>query len=119
MLEREPIVQLSAGYAHTAIVTSSGKLYTCGDDSYGQLGQLPPTDEELAQFGQLLSPVHLDDEEPSLSAASKATEPDGIVQNANLDATASAEGPIVPAARSRSGARAAHARAAAGSSSCR
>mmetsp|Transcript_30492 Transcript_30492/g.89207 ORF Transcript_30492/g.89207 Transcript_30492/m.89207 type:complete len:366 (-) Transcript_30492:325-1422(-) len=42
MLDREPIVQIAAGYAHTAIVTSSGRLYTCGDDSYGQLGQAPP-----------------------------------------------------------------------------
>ncbi|KAL3923475.1 MAG: hypothetical protein SGPRY_004205 [Prymnesium sp.] len=39
MLDRAPILQLSAGFAHSAIVTSSGRLYTCGDDTYGQLGQ--------------------------------------------------------------------------------
>ena len=32
------IVSLSAGAAHSCFVTADGRLYACGDNSYGQLG---------------------------------------------------------------------------------
>ncbi|KAL1504489.1 hypothetical protein AB1Y20_010894 [Prymnesium parvum] len=55
MLDREPIAQLSAGHSHSAMLTSSGKLYTCGDDSYAQLGQAEPTEAEMEALRSLLS----------------------------------------------------------------
>ena len=34
----ETVVSLAAGAAHSALVTAEGRLLTCGDGSYGQLG---------------------------------------------------------------------------------
>lgn len=38
LLDCAPIVSLSAGAAHSCFVTADGRLYACGDNSYGQLG---------------------------------------------------------------------------------
>ena len=42
LLDQPSIVALDAGAAHSAFVTSTGELLTCGDDSYGQLGWTAP-----------------------------------------------------------------------------
>ena len=38
LLDHAPFRSLSAGAAHSAFVSTAGHLFTCGDDSYGQLG---------------------------------------------------------------------------------
>ncbi|XP_071875024.1 uncharacterized protein isoform X2 [Bombus fervidus] len=38
MLRNETITRISCGESHTAVVTESGKLYTCGDGRHGKLG---------------------------------------------------------------------------------
>nr|XP_012136072.1 PREDICTED: X-linked retinitis pigmentosa GTPase regulator [Megachile rotundata] len=38
MLQNETISRISCGESHTAIVTESGKLFTCGDGRHGKLG---------------------------------------------------------------------------------
>ncbi|KAK1127849.1 hypothetical protein K0M31_003340 [Melipona bicolor] len=37
-LRNEKIARVSCGESHTAVVTESGKLYTCGDGRHGKLG---------------------------------------------------------------------------------
>lgn len=37
LLDNGPVVSLGAGAAHSVFVTGSGRLYACGDGSYGQL----------------------------------------------------------------------------------
>ncbi|CAL7951444.1 unnamed protein product [Xylocopa violacea] len=37
-MQNERITRISCGESHTAIVTDSGKLYTCGDGRHGKLG---------------------------------------------------------------------------------
>ncbi|CAK9798475.1 X-linked retinitis pigmentosa GTPase regulator [Anthophora plagiata] len=37
-LQNETITRISCGESHTAIVTESGKLFTCGDGRHGKLG---------------------------------------------------------------------------------
>ncbi|KZC03772.1 X-linked retinitis pigmentosa GTPase regulator, partial [Dufourea novaeangliae] len=37
-LQNETVKQIACGESHTAIVTESGKLFTCGDGRYGKLG---------------------------------------------------------------------------------
>ena len=37
LLDYAPFATLSAGAAHSAFVARNGRLFTCGDDSYGQL----------------------------------------------------------------------------------
>ncbi|XP_034190761.2 uncharacterized protein LOC117609034 [Osmia lignaria lignaria] len=38
MLQNDTISRISCGESHTAIVTGSGKLFTCGDGRHGKLG---------------------------------------------------------------------------------
>ncbi|XP_076754479.1 uncharacterized protein LOC143425501 [Xylocopa sonorina] len=37
-IQNERVTRISCGESHTAIVTDSGKLYTCGDGRHGKLG---------------------------------------------------------------------------------
>jgi len=54
----ETIADISAGYAHTSVVTSSGKIYTWGLNNAGQLGDgtmtnsSTPTEIPASYFGE-------------------------------------------------------------------
>ena len=48
LLDGPPITQLACGAAHSAFLGSDGRLFTAGDDSYGQLGHAPPSDDDAA-----------------------------------------------------------------------
>ena len=57
LLDQPSIVALDAGAAHSAFVTSTGELLTCGDDSYGQLGWTAPPGAAAATRGPADTPV--------------------------------------------------------------
>ncbi|XP_074645213.1 uncharacterized protein LOC141901680 isoform X3 [Tubulanus polymorphus] len=46
---QEKVKWVSCGGSHTAIITESGKLYTCGDGSQGQLGHGPTQNLQIWQ----------------------------------------------------------------------
>ena len=48
LLDGPPITQNACGAAHSAFLGSDGRLFTAGDDSYGQLGHAPPSDDDGA-----------------------------------------------------------------------
>lgn len=51
-------MQVAAGYQHSAFLTSSGEVYTCGSNKFGQLGYLTTSDKNpdvtKVEFGEEL-----------------------------------------------------------------
>lgn len=56
LLEGASIVDLGAGYSHSAFVTSNGKLFTSGRNDMGQLGLGHAVD--TFEFTQVKQPIH-------------------------------------------------------------
>ncbi|XP_039074363.1 probable E3 ubiquitin-protein ligase HERC6 isoform X1 [Hyaena hyaena] len=44
------VVYISCGHEHTAVLTQNGKVFTFGDNSYGQLGHSPPAEKTGPQL---------------------------------------------------------------------
>ncbi|KAM5282616.1 putative E3 ubiquitin-protein ligase HERC6 isoform 2-T2 [Hipposideros larvatus] len=43
------VIYISCGYEHTAVLTQNGKVFTFGDNSYGQLGHSPTAEKRVPQ----------------------------------------------------------------------
>ncbi|KAF6371812.1 HECT and RLD domain containing E3 ubiquitin protein ligase family member 6 [Rhinolophus ferrumequinum] len=43
------VIYISCGYEHTAVLTQDGKVFTFGDNSYGQLGHSPTSEKRVPQ----------------------------------------------------------------------
>ena len=67
-----PIRKAVAGYAHSAFLTSSGMLYTCGCGVSGQLARFESIKSESHTSGQVDSDRHVKDE--GFDAASRLSE---------------------------------------------
>ena len=67
VLQGKDVIDIAAGGAHSAAITTNGELYTWGKGRYGRLGHGDSEDQSKTKIGKWHTPEFQNDTSPVLS----------------------------------------------------